>query len=107
MLEATYNKLPWRRNAMGAAGSMMVRHAFGTSTLLMALRVTFLRFDFDPRVATSLRRVSRECTTSAGGGSIPDCCDAVLARGEDCGGQLCAFTTPVKKRQARYIPSWL
>lgn len=34
----------------------MVSHAFGTSTLRMALRVTFFEVvDLEPRVATNLR----------------------------------------------------
>jgi hypothetical protein len=43
-----------RRSAIGAAGSMIVSHVLDTSTSRMALRETFFRFDFEPRVATSL-----------------------------------------------------
>jgi hypothetical protein len=50
-----YRRLPDKRSAIGAAGSMMVSHVLITSTSRMALRETFLRFDFEPRVATSLR----------------------------------------------------
>lgn len=51
----TYRRLPDKRSAIGAAGSMIVSHVLITSTSRMALRETFLRFDFEPRVATSLR----------------------------------------------------
>jgi len=53
-VKATHSKLLDRRNAIGAAGSMMVSHVLTTSTSRMALRETFFKFDFEPSVATSL-----------------------------------------------------
>ena len=44
---------------MGAEGSVMVWQAFGTLTSRMAFLLTFLKEDFEPRVATSLRVVSQ------------------------------------------------
>lgn len=53
---------------MGASGATIVSHAFATSTLRMAFRVTFFSEDFAPRVATSqtvatpyLREVRTSC----------------------------------------------
>jgi hypothetical protein len=54
LVRATYRRLLDKRSAIGAAGSMMVSHVLDTSTSRMALRETFFRFDFEPRVATSL-----------------------------------------------------
>ena len=39
---------------MGTSGVMIISHVFGTSTSRMAFRLTLLRFDLDPKVATSL-----------------------------------------------------
>jgi len=83
---ATYRRLPDRRSAIGAAGSMIVSHVLITSTSRMALRETFLRVDFEPRVATSL---SSECqrvrrgVCDDGTEWLPDGCDAIFARGQD------------------------
>jgi hypothetical protein len=52
--DATHNKLPCRRNAIGAIGSTMVRHAFATSTSRICLRLMRFKLDFEPSVATSL-----------------------------------------------------
>lgn len=49
-----YSRLLCSLNAMGASGSMMVLHAFLTSTLRMAFFEIFLVLDFAPRVATNL-----------------------------------------------------
>jgi hypothetical protein len=51
-------RLAWSRRASGVVGSVMVLHAFGTSTSRIARRVTFFRLDLDPSVATSLVKVS-------------------------------------------------
>jgi hypothetical protein len=53
-LKTTHNRLPCRRNASGAAGLVMVRHALGTSTSRIALRLIFFEPELEPRVATSL-----------------------------------------------------
>ena len=45
---------------MGASGLMMTLQVLGTSTSRIALRLTFFRFDFDPKVATSLL-LSMDC----------------------------------------------
>jgi hypothetical protein len=51
-----YRRLLCNLNAIGASGWMMVSHAFLTFTSRIAFRLTFLVVDFEPRVATSLRR---------------------------------------------------
>jgi hypothetical protein len=53
-LDDTYRRFPCSRSAIGAEGSWMVSHAFGTLTSRIALRVTFFKVDLEPRVATSL-----------------------------------------------------
>jgi hypothetical protein len=50
----TYNKLLLNLNAKGAAGSMIVSHAFLILTSRSSLRLIFLDDDLGPRVATSL-----------------------------------------------------
>lgn len=50
----SYSKLPCKRSAIGASGSMMTLHALDTSTSCIALRLIRLAMDRDPRVATSL-----------------------------------------------------
>ena len=56
----TYSKLLCSLNAIGASGWMMMLHVFGTSTSRIAFRLTFLEFDRDPSVATSLSLLA-EC----------------------------------------------
>lgn len=51
---ATYSRFDCNRSARGASGATIVSQAFATSTSRMALRETFLRADFCPKVATSL-----------------------------------------------------
>ncbi len=47
----------------------------------MALRVTFLRLDFDPRVATSL--YCQVITYGTDGNAIPDSSHAILTIGQN------------------------
>lgn len=54
----TYSRLPERRKAIGASGSMIVPQAFWRSTLQIALRFNFFP-DFEPKVAASLGNVSK------------------------------------------------
>lgn len=49
-----HSKLLCNLNAIGASGSMMIRHVLGMSTSRMAFRLIFLEPDLDPSVATSL-----------------------------------------------------
>lgn len=75
------------RRAIGATGSMMVSHVLTTSTSRMALRDTFLRVDFEPRVATSLGSEGQQLTRLEHEEEedwIPDGRDAIFARSEDC-----------------------
>lgn len=68
----------------------MVSHALGTSTSVMAFRVTFLRFDLDPKVATSLTSGSVGADISDDD-SIPDGCNSVLTVSQDCTESVQAF----------------
>jgi hypothetical protein len=86
-----HRRLLDKRSAIGAAGSMMVSHVLDTSTSRMALRETFFRFDFEPSVATSLaseRSVSTRRGRGHEKGAIPDGCDAIFARRENCASAL-------------------
>lgn len=66
---------------------MITLHASGTSTSRMAFRLSRLAMDREPRVATSLVLY---CQMVSGQDfvvvrlCIPDCCDSVLGRGQDC-----------------------
>lgn len=54
MKGTAHSRLLCNLKAIGAAGVMIVSHAFCTSTSRIALRETFLSEDLEPRVATSL-----------------------------------------------------
>jgi len=55
-MSLAYRRLLCSLSAIGAAGSMNVSQAMGTSTSRIAFLVTFLVPDFAPRVATSLEK---------------------------------------------------
>lgn len=58
-------------------------HALGTSTSKIDLRVIFLCFDVEPRVATSLESCQQRCVLIKKA-DIPDGGNACLARRKDC-----------------------
>jgi hypothetical protein len=53
----TYSRLLCSLSAIGASGCMIVSQALGTLTPMIAFRLTFLKTDFEPRVATNLEDI--------------------------------------------------
>ena len=75
----------------------MVLHAFGMSTSRMALRLIFLRFDFAPNVATSLKTIRNFVQTDAGSKILPDSGDPIFSRREDYEEMLSSCTSAERR----------
>jgi hypothetical protein len=66
VFSSSYSRFPISLNAKGACGVMIVSHAFGTLTLRISLRFTFLSELLEPRVATSLFQITKVSTERSG-----------------------------------------
>lgn len=79
----THSRLLCSLNAIGASGSMIIWHVFGTLTSRIAFRLIRFDVDLEPSVATSLSLLFWRID-KLGDGGLPDCRYASLSGSKDC-----------------------